>query len=61
MTRLSGVGLPFDFTDGSCSTFNAIKNHPSKIYLCFGSGDYNIGSDSPPFEYGCYYNNANNV
>ena len=60
MTRLR-VDLPFDFIDGSCSTLNAIQNHPSKIYLCFGSSDHKFEYDSVPFEYGCYYNNAVNV
>ena len=55
------VDLPFDFTDGACRTFNAIENLPSKIYLCFGSGDYNIGPTPMAMEFGCYYKNADYV
>ena len=55
------VDLPFDFTDGACRTFNAIENFPSKLYLCFGSGDKNIGSTPIAMEYGCYFRNADDV
>ena len=61
LRRIVGVDLPFDFTDGGCRTFNAIESLPSKIYLCFGSGDYNIGPTPIAMEYGCYYKNADDV
>ena len=55
------VQLPFAFVDGSCSTFDEIHNHRSKIYLCFGSSDATNRAERVPMEYVCYYNNADEV
>ena len=52
--------LPFNFTDGSCNTFDPIKSHPSKIFLCFGSNDPDFGGLGS-IEYGCYYKDAFDV
>ena len=55
------IDLPFEFTDGSCKTLDAMNGHPSRIYLCFGSGDYNVGHTPKSMENGCYYKNAIDV
>ena len=62
--------LPFDFTDGSCSTFNSFNpfHEPTLLlYLCFGShknddlfGDLfdDYSDDDDNFERACYYINT---
>ena len=55
--------LPFDFTDGSCNTFQTFKpwDHIEHIYLCFGSGNLIIDNNEVPMEFGCYYTDGGNL
>ena len=55
--------LPFDFTDGSCNTFQTLIpiDYIEHIYLCFGSGDLITDRDQVPMEYGCYYTDVMNL
>ena len=58
--------LPFDFIDGSCSTFSAAHpwdRHAIKLYLCFGSNEVMIdgSGDLVPMENICFYINGSEV